>query len=66
MYKIFLFIPVILFLPGQLFSAGTGLYKDIDPKLKVLKQQVLKDILASPANEKEVMQLLTKMKKDGS
>jgi len=65
MYKIF-FLPLILLLPCRLFSIGTKLYKDIDPKLRVLKQQVLKDILSAKANEKEVVQLAEKMKQDGS
>jgi len=57
---------VILFFSGNVFSGGIGLHKDIDPKLRLLKQQVLKDILAGHANEQEALRFAAIMKEDGS
>ena len=65
MYKLFLLL-LILSLPCKLLCAGKAYFKDTDPKLKVLKEQVIKDILAATVNEKEVMELSAKMKQDGS
>ncbi|MEP6749583.1 MAG: hypothetical protein ABJB86_17730, partial [Bacteroidota bacterium] len=66
MHKILLFSLLILFLQPRLFSAGKESYQLIDTSLKVLKQQVLKDILSSTVNEKETLQLSAEMKEDGS
>lgn len=65
MYKMF-FLSLIIFLPCKLLFADRGLARDTDPKLKVLKQQVIKDILSASVNEKEVVELSAKMKEDGS
>src|SRR4051812_8866199 len=55
---------IILFLPAQLFAAG---YRaGTDPRLQLLKQQVIKDILASRANEQEALRFTALMKDDGS
>ena len=40
--------------------------KDVDPRLRLLKQQVIKDILAAKENEKDIEAIAAKMKDDGS
>jgi chondroitin AC lyase len=66
MYKIMFVFSVFLLLPWRIFSAGNEWYKDIDPALRLLKQQVLKDILAGRANEQEAIHYAAVMKEDGS
>ncbi len=65
--RISLLLPfALLLLPSFLFASGNRYTKDMDPRLKVLKQQVLKDILAASANEKEAIELMADMKENGS
>jgi len=65
MHKL-LFLLILLWYPFNSFSAGPSARNDIDPKLKVLKEQVLIDILATHASEKEVTALFAQMREDGS
>ena len=50
----------------QQYAAANFRYNDVDPKLQLLKQQVIKDILSAKASEKDIEALAAKMKNDGS
>lgn len=60
-----LIVFLMILLPVQIFAAG-DCCKSIDPKLQLLKQQVLKDILGTRANEQEATRFAALMKDDGS
>lgn len=66
MYKICLSFLLILFLPVELLSADSTFHKPVDPRLAVLKQQVMKDILSASVNDEETIKLTETMKPDGS
>jgi len=66
MHKFFLALLLITISPGKLLSTGTTFRNLIDPRLKILKQNVIKDILSASVNEKEVLTVAEKMKEDGS
>ncbi len=50
----------------KLLSADTTFIKPVDPKLKVLKQQVINDLLSASVSDAGVINLAEKMKDDGS
>lgn len=66
MHRLFLSFLMIISTVAEHFAADSISSRNIDPRLKVLKQQVLKDILSAVPNKAGVMNLTEKMKSDGS
>lgn len=66
MHTMLRLITAVLFLQTIIFPAAHAASRDTDPKLLLLKHQVLKDILATAVHEKEVMDVAATIKEDGS
>jgi chondroitin AC lyase len=66
MYKYCLCFLLIIISFNTLFAADTTSRKPIDARLKVLKQNVINDVLSASFNEEEVISLAHKLKEDGS
>ncbi|MEO5681689.1 MAG: polysaccharide lyase family 8 super-sandwich domain-containing protein [Chitinophagaceae bacterium] len=66
MFKMIFLLQCCLLLNGSLFSNEPLLYRDIDPRLNILKQQVLKDILSATTGGQEVAKLSAAMAENGS